>query len=269
MRRPMLGMNLQMFAEDVDPETDDSLITDVDTDDDQTTSSEEDEQVVSDTQDDPEDDTPSKSTPELDDNTSWVKNRLARAERSFERKFLEEAASQSDGVQLERQELPKAVRLWNILKHNPDVSRLVDEVLNKAGEEGKLKHLSQVRPDAKISRMEADFDLREAELELKYSDPVYKKYSEKIKDWAEEEGLDVTNPKSLRLAVKAWKADNAALLLAEKTKSKPKTTVTDPKRKSAALVGGKSPVKGTIVDYRKASDSDILKSMGLSLFTDE
>lgn len=276
--RNYLPMNLQLFG-GLDTDDDDTLIMD-DTDDLDNTPEQDPPADDEGTEDHPADDKdgvddtpesdpePEKDKPEPLDTQEWVKRRLARAERAFERKFLEEAASESDGVQLERRELPKAVRLWNVLKHNPDVSRAVDELLRKSGEEGKLKPLTAVRPDARINRLESEFDLREAELELKYSDPVYRKYSEEIKDWAEAEGLDITNPKTLRLAVKAWKSDNQGKLLANKPKPKA-APAADPKRKAAALVGGKSPVKATPIDYRKASDADILKSMGISLFTEE
>ncbi len=263
-----MPMNLQLFG--ADPEDDTLLVDDEDTIVDPEPEDVEPEVDPEDTEVDPEEPAdPEPAKPELDDNTDWVKRRLARAERSFERKFLDEVASESDGVQIERKELPKAAKLWNLLKHNPDVSRAVDEAIRKAGDEGKIKPLSEIRPESRISKMEAAFDLREAEMELKYSDPVYKKYSQEIKDYAEDEGLDISNPKALRLALKAWKMDNQPKLLADKGKTKATTPVDPKKRKSAALVGGRSPVKSTPIDYRKSNDADILKSMGLSLFSDE
>lgn len=274
--RTLLPMNLQLFAEEdptlfLDDETEETVEeTTEETTEETEEETEEKEESSEETTEETTEETEEKKTTELDDNTPWIKKRLARAERSFERKFMEEAASLSDGVQVARDELPKATRLWNVLKHNPELSSKVDELINNSIKEGKLKSLKEIRPESRVDEGLSRLDLREAELDLRYSDPVYKKYEKQIKDYAEDEGIDIVNAKALKLAYKAWRGENSRLLMAEaEKKGAQKATQKAQVKKSAALAGGRAPVRQTQLDYRKASDKEILSNLGMSLFTDE
>jgi hypothetical protein len=207
---------------------------------------------------------------ELDDNIPWVKKRLARAERSFERKFMEEAASLSEGITVARDEIPKAVRLWNVLKYNPELSQKVEELITNAAREGKFKSLKDVRPESKVDESIARIELKEAQLDLRYTDPIFRKYEKQIMEYAEDEGIEINSAKALKLAYKAWKGENARLLMADaEKKAQQKAVQKTQTRKAAALASGRSPVKSVQIDYRKASDKEILNSMGLKLFTED
>ena len=121
-----------------------------------------------------------------------------------------------------------------------------------------------------MNNLDAKIELKETQLDLRYSDPVFKKYEKQVMEYAEDEGLDVNNAKTLKLAYRAWKGENSRLLLAEaEQKGQKKATKDAQVKKSAALAGGRTPVKANPMDYRKASDKEILDNLGLKLFVDE
>lgn len=286
-------LDLQFFAEeeeqdesllqddDIDEETDEEeeeeenltpktskggKTTEEETDEDETEGDEEGEESTNTPQN------KSNKTPNLpeDNNALWQK-RVERLKRSEENRFLEEANSLSDGVQLGKGDIPKAVRLWNMLVHNPELSTEVNEIITKALSEKKAKELHEISGTTKIGSFEARLAVKEAKLDMKLSDPVYRKYESQILDWAEDNEFDIKSAKDLAMIVKAWKGENSAVMtanMANKAKQKAETEI---KSKQDAKLAGKvaKPVKGINIDYKKASDRDILKAEGLSLFSDD
>jgi hypothetical protein len=213
----------------------------------------------------------------IEDTKAWQK-RVERAKRSMERDFLAEVNSLSDGVTIERKEIPQATRLWNLLKANPQLNRDVTNIIDKVNREGKLTDLRayasnplnqnvQRNSDATEDRME----LYEARLDLKFSDPVFKKYESEVMKWAEDNDFPIKSKKNLDVAYKAWKGENSSKLVAHvEAKTKKKANEVKKQKKDAKLMNKKvSAVKGKSLDYRKASDREILEAEGLSLFQDD
>jgi len=212
-----------------------------------------------------------------DNNKAWQK-RVERAKRSIERDFLAEVNSLSDGVAIDRKEIPQATRLWNLLKANPELTRTFQGLIDEASKQNKLIDLKSYannplnrnvtsNSDSTEDRME----LYEARLELKFSDPVFKKYESEITKWAEDNDFPITSKKNLEVAYKAWKGENSSVLMAHaEANAKKKASQVTKAKKDAKLVNKTvSPVKGKNIDYRNLSDTDILKAEGLSLFRND
>jgi len=222
-------------------------------------------------------DEPESKNVTIDDTKAWQK-RVDRAKRSMERDFLAEVNSLSDGVTIERKEIPQATRLWNLLKANPQLNRDVSNIIDKVNKEGKLTDLKAYasnplnqnvkrNSDATEDRME----LYEAKLDLKFSDPVFKKYESEVMKWAEDNDFPIKTKKNLELAYKAWKGDNSDKLMAHvEAKTKKKASEVKKQKKDAKLMNKKvSAVKTKKIDYRNSSDRAILEAEGLSLFQDD
>lgn len=188
-----------------------------------------------------------------------VEGRVARAERSFQRQLAEAA-----GVELEAGEPVSAARLWGILKANPELSAAVQETIDLYVNNGRATMPSA--PD----NTKVELSKREAIVELKESDSDFAKNSKTILEWADENGFNVVDGKSLKLAYLAWKGENSALLMAQaQLEAQRKTQAKKQQKQGAALERGKGTPAPKKVDYRSMSDNDILANEGLSLFVDE
>lgn len=272
-------INLQLFAgegEDTGLESE-SLVLEVPDESVEETPSEESDQQTSEEekpQETREDESKKSDDKFTTDNRQWQK-RLERAERSFERKFMEEASSLSDGVKIERGDIPRAARLWNYLKLNPEISSKVQTLLEQESSNAKPLSSQSNNPFSSSSRegneYEERLNLKEAKIDLKLSDPVFKKYESQILEWAEDNEIEIRSPKQLQLAYKAWKGENSALLMANAEAQGQKKALEQKDAKASAKLAGKaaSPVSAPKIDYRKASAKQVLEAEGLSLFKDE
>lgn len=192
-----------------------------------------------------------------------VKTRLDRAEARWERQLLEAA-----GTELDLRgggEVLQSVRLWGLLKMNPQLSTLVQQTIDTYINQGK----GVVQPKNNAPSREQLLEIKEARLDLRSQDTTFAKNEEAILDWAEEQGLKVTDKQSLNVAYLAWKGANSRLELAnaqlrEQRKAKEKATA----KQKAVLEGSKGRGQGKL-NYRSMSDADILRAEGLSLFSDE
>ena len=189
-----------------------------------------------------------------------VQKRLERKDAQFVKQVSEIA-----GVQLEATEIPQSARLWGLLKANPELSDAVDLVINSHLRNGKAKEIA----NSDLNR-ESKLELKEAVLDMKLEDPLFRKNADKIIEWAEDKGYPVNSKKSLQLAVLAWKGSKDAILSKAKQSSEQKKQfVKQTTQKRAGVQGGASAKANTPSDFRKMSDRDVLTRNGLSLFTDE
>ena len=189
-----------------------------------------------------------------------VQKRLERKDAQFVKQVSEIA-----GVQLEATEIPQSARLWGLLKANPELSDAVDLVINSHLRNGKAKEIA----NSDLNR-ESKLELKEAVLDMKLEDPLFRKNADKIIEWAEDKGYPVNSKKSLQLAVLAWKGSKDAILSKAKQSSEQKKQfVKQTTQKRAGVQGGASAKANTPSDFRKMSDKDVLTRNGLSLFTDE
>ena len=204
-----------------------------------------------------------KDKSEPDDTTPWVKKRLARAERAFERKFMEDINADSVGHEIPRQDLSKAVKLWNTLRVNPELSLKVNQLISTEVQSGKAKTLDLIHPTGGADIREQRLALREAKLDYRETDSVYRKYEQDILEWAEDEGLRIRTERDLKSAIREWKGAHARTLA---TKAEPKKAA--PKAKSTVVPPtGRTKSAPPKIDYRKASAQEILEREGLSLFS--
>lgn len=190
-----------------------------------------------------------------------VKTRLERQEGKL-LKDLRQAA----GTEIEMSEVSQAATLWGLLKTNPELSKAIDQVIDQHLREGKA-----IAPEANIkSNKEAELEVKEAILDLKLSDKTFNKHADKILAWAENQGFEVANKKSLQLAFMAWKGSQEKIIETTKKVSEQKKQATKQavKQKAKVQSGKSSKAKGK-VDYARLSDADVLATEGLSLFTDD
>lgn len=207
-------------------------------------------------------------------NQQW-QTRLHRAKRAAERELLEEASSLSEGVRIEKSEIPKASRLWNFLKVNPELSTKIQSLIEEETKAGSAKPLNSQKDNPFSNGQSSDYEerlnLKEAKIDLKLSDPIYKKYENKILEWAEDNEIDIRNPKQLQLAYKAWKGENSSLLLANAEARGQKKALEQKDEKAGVKLAGKSvsSVTAPKIDYRKASAKQVLEHEGLKLFHED
>ena len=190
-----------------------------------------------------------------------VQQRLDRHEGKLLKEFSDVA-----GTDLSVDEVGSASRLWGLLKTNPGLSQAIDQVIDQHLRSGKA-----TPPEAKqTSTKEAELEIKEAVLDLKLADKNFNKNSDKILKWAEDQGFDVVNKKSLKLAYMAWKGSQAKVVQAtQKIQEQKKQATKKAVRQKAAVQGGKSSKSKGKVNYARLSDSDVLASEGLSLFVDD
>lgn len=252
-----------LFESDEDeeePEEDDVEEEDDETEDDET----EDEEESKDDSEDKEHQKQLFDKKQQEEVNRIIKSRLERQEAKLT-KDLTEAA----GVEITREEIVSASRLWGLLKANPDLSGEIDAVILKSLSAGKAKAPDAV--DTSVSAVEQRLELKEAILDLKAEDKVFNKNADKIMSWAKNEGYEITNSKALRLAYLAWKGSQGKVEeLVQKTTAQRKQTVKQSMQKKASVQSTKSGKPSTgVPNYNKMSDATILATEGLSLFTED
>lgn len=187
--------------------------------------------------------------------------RLAREKRKMERELIQHA-----GTELTSTEVPEAVRLWGFLKQHPELSKRVSEVIN-----GSPQARQQPQPQGNYFKQQLqEIELKEAVMDLKAEDAIFRKHEREIEDWVDEQGIQVTDAKSLKVAYLAWKGQNyrkdaADTELAVQRKMQDNLR----KKKNASVLPAKAQKATASLDYSKLSPQDILKAEGLSLFKEE
>ena len=226
------------------------------------------EELVSEEDDESTDESEEKDAPVVFDKkqqaevNSIIKTRLERQEAK-----LVKDLSKAAGVEIVREELAPATRLWGLLKANPELSRDIDVLIAASLAEGK-----STAPDAASNSADAitqRLELKEAILDLKASDTLFQKNADKILTWAENEGYEVNSAKTLKLAVLAWKGSQGKVAeVIQKSTAQRKQTSKQLMQKRATVQSTKAgQVHSGKSDYGKMTDADLLASEGLSLFT--
>jgi len=231
----------------------------------------EDEEGEDESEDDKDDAPPKKSSKDKDDKSVFTKeqqkivddivqSRLDRMEKQYTQQAREAA-----GVEVSRQEIFDALNLWGFLKLNPRLSKDLQSQIDAFIESG--NYVAQKRSGR--NSKEDELNKREAVLDLKASDPFFTKHSKKILEWAEDEGFEIYDAKSLKRAYLAYKGSQGVLDKADeeyhKQRQKSKTDARKRAKVATSKKGG-SPKKAQ--DFRNMSDADILTASGLKLFTD-
>lgn len=231
----------------------------------------EDEEGEDESEDDKDDAPPKKSSKDKDDKSVFTKeqqkivddivqSRLDRMEKQYTQQAREAA-----GVEVSRQEVLDALNLWGFLKLNPRLSKDLQSRIDAFIESG--NYVAQKRSGR--NSKEDELNKREAVLDLKASDPFFTKHSKKILEWAEDEGFEIYDAKSLKRAYLAYKGSQGVLDKADeeyhKQRQKSKTDARKRAKVATSKKGG-SPKKAQ--DFKNMSDADILAASGLKLFTD-
>ena len=205
------------------------------------------------------------------DSVPWIKKRLSRAKNSYEKEFIDYAGSASDGIEVSKDDIPGAMRLWNLLKNNETLNLNVTSAIEQALKSGKAKQLHEISGVTKDMVRENKLAVREATLDLRGADKVYKKYETNILQWAEEEGLSIKTATDVKRVYREWKGEHAQQLIAAAEKvGRTKAQTIKTKKSNASLSGGKSTASSSKpMDYKNASDEDILKRENLSIFTED
>jgi len=194
-----------------------------------------------------------------------VQTRLDRQRRSLENELVAASGVDMEGME----EIKRATRLWGILKDNPNLSASINQLIDTAIQKGQAR-IPKAKETHTSDKM-ADITKREAILDMKSSDNVFARYSKEILSWAEQEGYEITDEKSLKLVYNAWKGANSARL----GKTKSKATAQKQQQKKAAIKKATTQ-KGTSKrrsakprNYAKMSDIDILNEEGIDLFVED
>ena len=263
--------DLQLFAGK--PDTDEEDV--VEDDNPELDAEDDDEEDPEDTEDtDPEEDgdkkPPAKAagkakavdfTPEQREHVeNIVKDRLERYDTKLDREFSREA-----GVEVSRDEVMQAADLWGFLKLNPQISEAVQRVIDAQVAKGNVVQQNKRDDDKTI-----DLSRREAILDMKADSPYFAKNSKKILEWAEDEGFEITDDKSLRRAVLAYKGANGRLDKATEEHKKKQGSPRDKARSQSRVASTKgSGTPKSKTDFTKMSDADVLAASGQKLFTDD
>lgn len=231
----------------------------------------EDEEGEDESEDDKDDAPPKKSSKNKDNKGVFTKeqqkivddivqSRLERMEKQYMQQIREAA-----GVEVSRQEVLDALNLWGFLKLNPRLSKDLQSRIDAFIESG--NYVAQKRSGR--NSKEDELNKREAVLDLKASDSFFAKHSKKILEWAEDEGFEIYDAKSLKRAYLAYKGSQGVLDKADeeyhKQRQKSKTDARKRAKVATSKKGG-SPKK--VQDFKNMSDADILAASGLKLFTD-
>lgn len=285
--------------EDIDTDDDDDIEDDLDDDTSDDDDTSEDDQDDDDGDTDGDDGTPGKKgDPKAkgDDDPeeklipqskvqAQIKDRLARQAKSFTTKIktleaeLDKVKGQTlddiqakAGVSMDADEVVKAVQFWAYLQANPRHSAAWNAFLQANPWEHKPEfkpRSKQVDPEDLEAKLEAKLEYRETLRDLR-SDPIFKKYESRIREYAEDEGFDITTARGLKQAFKAWRGENLRLIAANaRREGQRDAKVSKEKAKKAALTkasGGRGSVKG---DVSKMSDMEFLRKQGIPLFTDD
>lgn len=282
-------LNLQLFAGEEEEseglytedevevhEEDSSSDTEAETEDTAEDTSEETEEETEDKNqkedtEEPEDTEETKDE-KYNDSVPWIKKRLARARRSFEKEFISQVTEASEGVPVSKDEIPSAVRLWNLLKHNSALNSEVTKAIDNAFRNKSVKSLREISGSTKDTVRESQLELKEERLNLREHDTVFKKYEAEILEWAEDEGLPLEKATDLKRVYREWKGENAQRLMvkAEGAALQKAKANTAKKQEARVQTHRNAPVsKPRPIDYQKSSDSEILKHEKLSLFIED
>jgi len=231
----------------------------------------EDEEGEDESEDDKDDAPPKKSSKDKDDKGVFTKeqqkivddivqSRLDRMEKQYTQQAREAA-----GVEVSRQEIFDALNLWGFLKLNPRLSKDLQSQIDAFIESG--NYVAQKRSGR--NSKEDELNKREAVLDLKASDPFFTKHSKKILEWAEDEGFEIYDAKSLKRAYLAYKGSQGVLDKADEEYHKQRQkSKTDARKRAKVATSKKGGSSKKAQDFRKMSDADILAASGLKLFTD-
>lgn len=194
-------------------------------------------------------------------------NKIVQTRLERQKNALVNELAQASGTEIAYDELPRASRLWGLLKTNPELSQAIDQVIDQHLAQGLAKTPDQALKST--TSKEVELARKEAIVDLKMVDRAFSKNADKILDWASKEGFDVNDAKTLKLAYMAWKGSHEQLIKnTEKVTDKQRKDQKTAMRKKANVQGSKT-TKGQKLDYSKANARDILASEGLSLFTDD
>lgn len=219
-------------------------------------------------EEDDDSNTPNQTKPLFDKKQQTEVDRIIKSRLERQEATLIKGLSTAAGTTIDKAEATEAARLWGLLKLNPDLSNDIGILIDDALSNGRA-----TAPDdgKSISAVEQRLELKEAILDLKAEDRVFNKNADKIMAWADAEGYEVTNSKALRLAYLAWKGSQGKVEeLVQKTTAQRKQTAKQSMQKKASVQSTKSgkPSTGT-PQYNKMSDTDVLATEGLSLFTED
>lgn len=259
-------------AEGLDEEDTELEDTPEDTEDTDAAEDTDDEEDSEETEDDTKsdkDDTKKPSKTFTDDQQAAV-NKIVKARLERQETSMLHELSASSGVDISREEVTNAAKLWGLLKANPKLSQAVDGLIGTALTDGSAK--APVTENDAAKRTERRMELKEAILDLKADDATFNKYATKILDWAKNEDYEVTDKASLKMAYLAWKGSQGKVMSAvQKTQAKQKTAAKEMAKKHATVQGTRSSAKrtGGRADYTKMADADVLAAAGLSLFTED
>lgn len=140
---------------------------------------------------------------------------------------------------------------------HPDVAERINEVLAEHEPDAGYQALSVSQS------LEQRLELKEAEMELRMTDPVFKEHEREIREWAEEEGIEIRTARDLKLAYRAWRGDpvNQAKIQSSQGGSETKT-------KKPGLQGAKGPAP-LREEARKMSEIEYLRRRGIPVFEEE
>lgn len=203
-----------------------------------------------------------------------IQRRLARERQAPDKVNLTEVVSEKGSIPpLPEAEIVDAARLWTYLKANPDINRQVNKLVQEGPENmptytriGKrtgTQNDSGVDPEVRMER-------HGLLVELRVSDPTFKKYEKQIMTYAEANDIDVSTAKGVGLAYKAWRGEKAHLLVANaELRGQQKAQSARDAVDQARGVPRKGNKSGKPKDYRNMKDEDVLADMGIKLFDDE
>lgn len=219
-----------------------------------------DEEAVEDNQEEGTDDRVTFSPEQQKKFNEAIQARLARQKRSL-RKETELLA----GTKMTEEDVENSAKLYGMLKQNPELSDQIRDLINAEYKAGniKLNSTAETKAEAKLRALEA----KEVIIDMKDSDPLFKRYFDDIEAYADVEDLSLDDERSIELAYKLWKADNAELILNYRTAAqKRRQEVQTKKKKAAKKTTRKSPKPAPKPkDYTKMSDAELLRTEGLSL----
>ena len=187
-----------------------------------------------------------------------VRTRLERQERAFH-KEIEQVA----GTSFEKGEVHNAANLWGFLKLNPEISNAVQQIIDA--------HIAQGRytQPHRESTQSNTLAVKEAIIDLRESDKTFNKNYKVVMDWADDQGIDIVDAKSLKTAYLAWQGANGSIIKAnEQLAKKRQEQKQSQKTRASVMSGNKGSRKGS-PNYSKMSARDILAAEGLSLFTED
>ncbi len=188
-----------------------------------------------------------------------IENRLNR-----DRRVREEELSRHAGVKLTHDDVKNAVALWGFLIRNPEINTRIGQIMQEYVNSGRVNQAPQ---DDATAAKEKELALKEAVIDLRSRDRVFRKYEAEIREWAELSGYEIEDPKTLRLAVAAWKGENMAKFMGDaQKKAEEEAAARARKKQDAGLLPGKGVRAQVKLDYRKMTPQEILKAEGLSLF---